>query len=159
MPKPKAAPKKAAKAETIPPAPLLSTSKDVYKNANTVTTINTINTLNPRSSRENSGLLQHQLSRVGQSSAMDFTLNRVSTPLMPDSTTDLDRGSSFLKKSDSERLLEYRQAEMYKSIPKVDSVVLISHSDNNHEVIDIANPPENYRISLIESTIERGLEP
>lgn len=68
---------------------------------------------------------------------------------------DFDR--SRLKKSDSERLLEYRQAEMYRSIPKVDSVVLISRSDANHDVIDIANPPENYRISLIESTIERGL--
>jgi hypothetical protein len=78
--------------------------------------------------------------------------------MLPDSTTDLDRDNCKMKKSDSERLLEYRQAEMYRSIPKVDSVVVISRSDNNHDIIDISNPPENYRISLIESTIERGLD-
>lgn len=51
--------------------------------------------------------------------------------------------------------MEYRQAEMYKTIPSVDSVIIVSRSDKN-EIFDPVNaPPESYQ--LIESTIVRDL--
>lgn len=124
-----------------PSSTSINTSESIHRR--TITSMNSLNPLNDYDSSIVGGHMQSQTHH-----GLDFTLNRQSGPNLTDS-----RRSGFAKKSDSQRLFEHQQAEMYRKIPTVDSVVVISRSDRNHEMIDIDHPPDNCHINLIESTI------
>lgn len=117
-------------------------SQSVHRN--TLNSMVSNNSTNPNH-RENG---PHNSSNLQRENYLDWTLNRVSAPQL--------KQSNNMKKSDSERLMEYRHAEMYRSIPTVDSMIIISRSDKN-EVVDPKQqtPEEGYQ--LIESTIVRDL--
>lgn len=108
-------------------------SNPLYQTESTVNTSDIAqslhrNTLNSKiSNNSNNPANRHTYGGPHNNSVfLDWTLNRVSAPEL--------RQSNTMKKSDSERLVEFRQAEMYKSIPTVDSMIIISRSEQNDVV-------------------------